>query len=147
MNSERHDKFDFIPIVPERMVLASMSDPSTYLGGDTGLLMRPFRKETWLAILLMIILLMTTTKLFTFELKITKKSFDFSGKIRNIAYISVSFFFLLILAYYEGALIMFFSYFLFFSPMAQCKTALKKKSPNTTKDNLVLVCQELLKRK
>tara|TARA_A100001035_G_C27500618_1_gene371802 strand:- start:400 stop:588 length:189 start_codon:yes stop_codon:yes gene_type:complete len=46
-----------------------------------------------------------------------------------------------------AALIMFFSYFLFFSPMAQCKTALKKKSPNTTKDNLVLVCQELLKKK
>ena len=109
MNSERHDKFDFIPIVPERMVLASMSDPSTYLGGDTGLLMRPFRKETWIAILLMIFLLMATTKLFTFELKITKKTFDFSGKIRNIAYVTVSFFFLLILAYYEGALIMFFS--------------------------------------
>ena len=91
------------------MVLASMSDPTTYLGADTGLLMRPFRKETWFVILLMIILLMATTKLFNFELKITKKAFDFSGKIRNIAYISVSFFFLLILAYYEGALIMFFS--------------------------------------
>ena len=101
--------FDFIPIVSERMVLASMSDPNTYLGGDTALLTRPFRKETWLAIMLMIVFLMAATKLFTFELKITKKTFDFSRKIRNIAYVTVSFFFVLILAYYEGALIMFFS--------------------------------------
>ena len=46
-----------------------------------------------------------------------------------------------------AALIMFFSYFLFFSPMAQCKSALKKKSPNTTSENLVLVCQEMLKKR
>ena len=76
--------FDFIPVVSERMALASMSDPNTYLGGDTALLTRPFRKETWLAIMLMIIFLMAATKLFTFELKITKKTFDFSSKIRNI---------------------------------------------------------------
>ena len=47
-----------------------------------------------------------------------------------------------------AALIMFFSYLLLiFHPMAQCKTALKKKSPNTTSENLVLVCQEMLKNR
>jgi len=46
-----------------------------------------------------------------------------------------------------AALIMFFSYFMFLSPMAQCKSALKKKAPNTTSDNLVLACQHMLKNK
>ena len=31
--------------------------------------------------------------------------------------------------------------------MAQCKTALKKKSQNTTIEKLVLVCQQMLKNR
>jgi hypothetical protein len=101
--------YDFIPVVSERMVLASMSDPSTYLGGDDWILIRPFTKNTWIVILIMSAIFLIVMKVFSFRLKFLAKKFNFYEKARNIVYLSTSFFFVLILAYYEGALIMFFS--------------------------------------
>ena len=102
--------FDFVPVVSDRMVLASMSDPNTYLGGDDWLLVRPFRKDTWCMIAIIILVLISTIKLFSLRLDcIRENGFKFSESARNIAYLTVSFFFMLVLAYYEGALIMFFS--------------------------------------
>ena len=102
--------FDFIPIVSDKMVLASMSDPDMYLGGDEWLLVRPFRKETWLMVLITTTLTIAAIKFISFQRKFIKnEGFRFSKNARNIVYLTVSFFFVIILAYYEGALIMFFS--------------------------------------
>ena len=46
-----------------------------------------------------------------------------------------------------AAFIMFFLYFTFFTPMAQCKRALKKYAPKTESHVLTLACQEQLKNK
>ena len=86
-----------------------MTDPNTYLGGDNWMLARPFTKDTWFMILITTVIFLTIMKLFSFLPVIKSIDFKTSEKARNIVYLSFSFFFLLILAYYEGALIMFFS--------------------------------------
>ena len=87
------------------MVLASMSDPSKYLGGDNWLLARPFRKDAWIMIFLVATIMIVVIKVLSRK----KESGRLSKKPMEITYISFSFFFLIVLSYYEGALIMFFS--------------------------------------
>ena len=101
--------FDFIPVVSDRMVLASMSSLNTYLGGDNWLLIRPFRKETWCMILVTTFTLIIYINVFSLTRKCLNIPREISVKVTNIVYVTVSFFFVLIVAYYEGALIMFFS--------------------------------------
>ena len=104
-NLERNEMFDFVPLLPEKMVLASMSDPSKYLGGDNWLLARPFRKDAWIMIFLVATIMIVVMKVLSWK----KESGSLSKKPMEITYISFSFFFLIVLSYYEGALIMFFS--------------------------------------
>jgi len=52
-----------------------------------------------------------------------------------------------VLAIIIAAFIMFFIYFSFLSPMAQCKRALKKYAPKTESHVLTLACQNELKNK
>ena len=101
--------FDFIPLLPEKMVLASMSDPNKYLGGDNWLLARPFRKGTWIMIIVVALLLVITMKILSWRPIRWNQKHGISNKSKEITHLTFSFFFLLILAYYEGALIMFFS--------------------------------------
>ena len=74
-NLERNSRFDFVPVVSERMILASMTDPNTYLGGDNWMLARPFTKDTWFMILITTVIFLTIMKLFSFLPVI--KSIDF----------------------------------------------------------------------
>ena len=101
--------FDFVPLLPEKMVLASMSDPNKYLGGDNWLLARPFRKATWIMIAFVALLLVIAMKILSWRPTCWNRLHGISNKSKEITYLTFSFFFLLILAYYEGALIMFFS--------------------------------------
>ena len=52
-----------------------------------------------------------------------------------------------ILAIIIAAFIMFFIYFSFLSPMAQCKRAFKKLAPKTESNVLTIICQKELKNK
>ena len=52
-----------------------------------------------------------------------------------------------VLALIIAAFIMFFIYFSFLSPMAQCKSAFKKMYPKTESNVLTIICQKELKNK
>ena len=52
-----------------------------------------------------------------------------------------------VLAIIIAAFIMFFIYFSFLSPMAQCKRAFKKHAPKTESHVLTIICQKELKNK
>ena len=102
--------FDFIPVVLDQMVLASMSDLYSYHGEDGWFLLRPFRKETWFGILIFTFLLITLMIVLSMKIRcVNMVPKGFSLKLKKCVYVTLSFFFLIILAYYEGALIMFFS--------------------------------------
>ena len=52
-----------------------------------------------------------------------------------------------VLALIIAAFIMFFIYFSFLSPMAQCKRAYKELAPKTESNVLTIICQKELKNK
>ena len=52
-----------------------------------------------------------------------------------------------ILAIIIAAFVMFFLYFAFFTPMAQCKSALKKNYPKMESSVATLACQDMLKKR
>ena len=125
-NAAKNDMFDYVPVITDRMVLAIMKHAIPK--GTWDLSRRPFVMDSWLVIALttvalcMILLgLSCTGKFLTNEAQILSKSYKFlessimrkKAKILARSHRFVLFIawtcFLLIKAYYEGALIMFFA--------------------------------------
>ena len=101
--------FDFIPVAIDRMVLASVSKPHEYLGGDIWMHVRPFRRESWALIVITTLAFILFVNVLTMKLKCFGASLNAPLKVKRLIYIIISFFFVVILAFYEGSLIMFFS--------------------------------------
>ena len=97
---ERNSFLDFVPVIKDREILAVVPSPPEV---DAGLFTRPFRNDTWqgigLMILFGIILLFGPFAFF--------KSYENSAAMKIVAFTGWTFF-VLINAYYGGALTMFF---------------------------------------
>ena len=99
---ERNDFLDFVPIAKEKFLLSLIPKPPEV---DYDLFLRPFRSETWQVIVALLALLFALLAIFSM-LEGQKIKIEFSKRI--LLFFNWGFF-VLINAYYGGALTMFFA--------------------------------------